>query len=373
MTGFCNARYFGQDLHFHTGGFQVNRGRIQAVGSARGGIDLGGRYIIPGLVDIHTHGCEGLDFSAVGPDGLRKMAALYARQGVAAFCPTSMSLPEDMLQRAFANAADLAEDTPCGCARVVGIHMEGPFIEPSRRGAQNATYILAPDGDMFTQLQGAARGWIKILSLAPELPGAEELARAAGGCVLSVAHTSADYEAAAWAFDNGFSHVAHLFNAMTPFSHRAPGILGAAAERPHVTAEVIADGIHLHPSTVRLAFALFGPQRICLVSDSIEACGMPDGAYQLGGQRVTLKAGRVTLPDGTIAGAATSLARCLRNTVGWGIPIEAAVSAASANPAKKLDIFHEYGCIADGRRADFLICSQNLDIEQIFMDGERIA
>ena len=186
-----------------------------------------------------------------------------------------------------------------------------------------------------------------------------------------MAHTDASYEEACRAFDAGASHVTHLFNAMPPINHRSPGVIGAAFERDDVTAELICDGLHIHPSIVRMAFRLF-PGRICLISDALRCCGMPDGEYELGGQQVTLQGGAARLADGTIAGAACNLFEDMVNAIRFGIPVEDAVLAATLTPAREIGMDQEIGSLEMGKRADFIVCDENWNLEQVYVDGVRV-
>ena len=370
---FYNADLFLPDGWCH-GGFRVENGRFTEIipGLSRGDMDLGGGKVIPGLVDIHTHGCLGADFSDGSAAGLKTMAEGYASQGVTSFTPTSMTLPYEALSAAFQTARELYMTRPEGGARVMGIHMEGPFLSEKKKGAQNGEYLRDPDFNAFEELYNRCGGLIRIVDVAPELPGAACFAEKVKKlCTVSAAHTDADYETAAAFFDAGATHLSHLFNAMPPVHHRSPGVIGAAGERENVTAELICDGLHVHPSAVRMAFRLF-PGRICLISDSVRCCGMPDGEYELGGQRVFLGGGAVRLADGTIAGAAADLFEDLRNAIRFGIPEAKAIRSATIIPAREIGAEQEIGSIETGKLADFLVCGEDLDLRMVFMDGSII-
>lgn len=362
------------DGRFVRGGFSVENGRFAHVledvpGPAE---DLDGALVIPGLVDIHVHGCAGADFSDGDYEGLVRMARHLARRGVTSFAPASMTLPYDALDKAFHAAARLRREGLADGARLMGIQMEGPFLSREKRGSQNPAYLRLPDWDRFLRLYDAAEGLLRIVDVAPELPGAVEFTRRASEkCRVSVAHTAAGYDQAAAVFDAGATHLTHLFNAMSGIHHRHPGPIGAASERENVTAELICDGIHVHPSAVRMAFRLF-PGRICLISDALRCCGMADGSYSLGGQEILLSGGVARLTGGAIAGSAADLYQCMRRAVSFGIPREQAVWAATALPARVIGRESETGAIANGRAADFVICGGELEPEAVYLGGKRL-
>ena len=362
------------DGRFVRGVFSVENGRFAHVledipGPAE---DLDGALVIPGLVDIHVHGCAGADFSDGDYAGLVRMARHLARRGVTSFAPASMTLPYDALDKAFHAAARLRREGLADGARLMGIQMEGPFLSREKRGSQNPAYLRLPDWDSFLRLYDAAEGLLRIVDVAPELPGAVEFTRRASEkCRVSVAHTAAGYDQAAAVFDAGATHLTHLFNAMSGIHHRHPGPIGAASERENVTAELICDGIHVHPSAVRMAFRLF-PGRICLISDALRCCGMADGSYSLGGQEILLSGGVARLTGGAIAGSAADLYQCMRRAVSFGIPREQAVWAATALPARVIGRESETGAIADGRAADFVICGGELEPEAVYLGGKRL-
>ena len=373
MMIFNNAFILTESGYIH-GGLRVENGVFVEVfeGTCSDGTDLNGAKIIPGLVDIHTHGNSGHDFSDGDLQGLKAMSGYLARHGITSFTPASMTLPYEALDRAFRAARDLHDAQSEGCAKVIGIHMEGPFFSFKKKGAQNAAFLKEPDIEAFRKLYESSGGLIRIVDIAPELPGsADFIKEACKLCRVSVAHTDADYEEAAAAYDEGASHLTHLFNAMPQIHHRKPGVIGAASEREYVTAELICDGIHVHPSSVRMAFRLF-PGRICLISDALRCCGMPDGEYMLGGQKVCLENSRAHLEDGTIAGSAVNLFDCVRQAVRFGIPEISAIRAASIVPARVVKEDARIGSIEPGKAADFLVCDEELNLLQTFINGVRV-
>ena len=302
------------------------------------------------------------------------MAAYYLRQGVTSFAPASMTLPYDVLEKAFATAVRLKAEAPAGCSRIRGIQMEGPFFSYKKRGAQNPEYLKDPDFDGFKKLYDSAEGLLRIVDVAPELPGAAEFTeKAAKLCTVSVAHTDSDYDHARDVFRAGATHLTHLYNAMPAISHRAPGVIPAAVENPRVRAEIICDGYHIHPAAVRLAYSMFGGDRIVLVSDSGRCAGLPDGTQcELGGQDCWLRGGVARLADGTICCSATNLWVCLQNVLSWGIREEDAVRSATWNPACAIGAEQEVGSIEPGKQADFLVCSPDYSTKRVFLAGEEI-
>lgn len=327
-------------------------------------IDATGCYVIPGLVDVHVHGCVGHDFSDADEDGLREMAAYQFAQGVTSFCPTSMTFPESRLAQIYRTAGCVPDDG--AHAHVAGIHMEGPFVSMAKKGAQNPQYITAPDAAMLERLLEVAAVPVRAITIAPEVDGALDLIdRFHDRVHMSLGHSAATYDVAREAFDRGASRVTHLYNAMLPFMHREPGIVGAAAERGDVFVELICDGLHVHPSAIRATFALFGADRVVLVSDSMRATGLPDGESELGGQVVYVRGRSATLQDGNLAASVSSLMTCMRCAVEFGIPLEDAVLAAATNPARSVGLGDKLGVIREGARGNAVILNRDLEVVRV--------
>ena len=326
-------------------------------------IDAEGLLVLPGLVDIHSHGAAGEDFSDGNPEGLKKILQYEKHCGITSYCPTSMTFPKERLRQIFASIK--GAQTEDG-ATVVGINMEGPFLDPAKKGAHVEKWIAAPDVAFVRELNQDADGLVRLVTLAPNMDGAEEFIKEMHEEVcISLGHTAADYDCASRAMKLGAHHVTHLYNAMQPFGHRAPGLIGAAMDDPECMVEMICDGYHIHPSAIRAAFRLFGPERVILISDSMRATGMENGTYELGGQEVTVKDRKAVLKDGTLAGSATNLYGCMCKAVEFGIPLEQAIMAATANPARSIGIFDCVGSIRIGKQADLLLVSENFELKRV--------
>lgn len=334
--------------------------------------DASGCYVIPGLTDVHFHGCKGADFSDGDPDGLQAMAEYELSRGVTQICPAGMTLLEDRLLKVCRTAAEHKRTGRPG-AELVGINLEGPFLSLAKKGAQNGDWLHEPDAAMLRRLMDAAEGLVKLVSVAPEVPGAMDFIKEVSEEVnVAVAHTTADYDTALEAFRLGARQVTHLFNAMPPFSHRAPGVVGAALDSPWSRVELISDGIHVHPSVVRATFRMFGADRVVLISDTMRAAGMSDGEYDLGGQNVIVKGPLATLADGTIAGSATDLMACMKRAVSFGIPLADAVRAAAVNPAQAIGIFDRVGSLEPGKRANVVVLDGELNVKAVFFKGRKV-
>lgn len=338
-------------------------------------IDAEGMYVIPGLIDIHFHGCYGNDLCDADEDGLREMLMYELKSGITSVCPASMTYNEEKLTEIFAEVKNFIENnSDKDCATIHGINMEGPFISHNKKAAQNGKFICDPDIDMFDRVRKASGDNIKLVTVAPEISGALDFIKEASKYAhVSLGHTCATYEEAMSGFKAGASHVTHFYNGMSSFEHRHPGLIGAASDNDSCFVELIADGIHTSYSAIRMAMKLIGGERLVLISDSMRACGMPDGLYELGGQRVIKEGNRATLEDGVIAGSVCNLMDCVRNIVhNVGIPFSTAIKCATVNPAKAIDIFDNYGSIDVGKKADIVIVDDSLNITNIIKGGRII-
>ena len=371
-----NAAYLDQDFRLVRGDLEIEGGRIRQVGEKLSWsqndlvVDCQGYTIVPGFVDVHIHGCAGADTCDGKRESIDAMAEFLLTKGVTSFCPTTMTVDRAEIEAALL-AAKACVDQPGPGARVVGVNMEGPFIAAARKGAQKEEAILPPDPELFRHFQELSGGIVRLVDIAPEQPGGLAFIREVKDlCAVSIAHTTANYDQAKESFDAGITHATHLFNAMSGLHHRDPGVVGAVFDDSRVYAELICDGFHIHPAALRTAFQVLG-DRALVISDSMRANGMPEGEpFDLGGQMVTVREGKATLADGTIAGSVSNLHQEVKNLVRFGIPLEQAVKASSLIPARSIGLEEEIGSIAPGKRADLVVLDENLDIVAVYHENQ---
>lgn len=378
-----NVKVYTESKTFEDGAIMIRNGVFDQVltGLDSGGaddpetLDGEGCYAIPGLIDLHFHGCMGDDFCDGSKEAIARIAKYEASIGVTAIAPATMTLPADELEEILKVAAEYKKEASEG-ADLIGINMEGPFISPAKKGAQDERNIVPCDTDMCHRFLDASEGLVKFVGIAPEQSekSLDFIQQMKGKVNISLAHTNADYDTAKAAFDAGANHAVHLYNAMPAFTHRAPGVVGAVSDSEHVMAEIICDGVHIHPSAVRATFKMMGADRMILISDSMRATGMPDGRYTLGGLDVDVVGNRATLvSDGALAGSATNLMDCMRTAVKkMGIPLETAVACATMNPAKSLGVYDQYGSIKAGKKADVVLLDKELNLKMVIKDGKTI-
>ena len=385
-----NGLVLCDDFQFRRRDVRVEKDRIQEVGEdvtpapGEEARDLKGYWLVPGLIDIHIHGAGGEDYSNADEAGVEKMARYLSSVGTTSFLATSMALPAEELEFTYSMTHGLmkkCEKETSSNARLLGIHMEGPYFSFEKRGAQDENYLSSPDFQEFKEILEASGRAIRVISMAPELPGGlefiEEMASLGEkGPVVSMGHTVANYQQVKEAISAGARHVTHLYNGMLPFMHRAPGLLGAVSEREEVTCELICDGVHVHEAAVRLTFKLLGRDRVVLVSDGLSPMGCseeqePVGGYFCGHRRIYLRGGEVRLEDGTLAGSNTPLLRCVQKAVEFGIPMEWAFQAATLNPAGVLGVSHEYGSILEGKKADLVVLDPQWEPQLVLVDGKE--
>ena len=369
-----HANYLDENFCLAQGDIEIQDGRIQRVGKNLPrkeedlAVDCGeGCTIVPGFVDIHIHGCGGADTCDGTQEALEIMAQDLLRHGVTSFCPTTMTVSREKIKQALLTAHDLIEHPVEDGARIVGVNMEGPFIAKERKGAQREDANASPDFSLFQQFFQMSGGTVRLVDVAPEQPGGLEFVKQASRlCTVSIAHTISDYGQAKAAFDCGITHATHLFNAMSGLHHRNPGVVGAVLEDNRVRAELICDGLHIHPAVLRIAFQILGDRAI-VISDSMRGAGMPEEeAFELGGQTVIVHEGKATLADGTIAGSVTNLHQEVKNLVSFGVPFEQAVKSATLIPARAIGLDREIGSIAPGKRADLVVLDRDLEITAVY-------
>lgn len=378
LTLLENARVLTPQGWIERGHVLVQDGRITDVGHGEAPslvaerTDLAGLTLVPGFVDLHVHGGSGFSLATTNPDEVRSYARWAVRHGVTAFLATvvAASVEEGL---AFSRTAAEAAGHIEGGAELLGVNLEGPFVSSARQGALPDTWITAPQPDLFRQFREAAGGKLRIMTLAPEAPGALEVLRAAvkSGVVVSLGHSAAGHEEAQRAFRAGARHVTHALNAMS-FHHREPGIVGAAVESQEVTIEVVADGAHLHPAVVRMLVSALGPGRVALVTDAVPPAGLAEGVFRLGGREARSREGKVTLPNGTLAGSAATMDALVRNCTDWGVPVFDALSMASATPARVLGLQASKGTIAPGYDADLAALDGQLRVAVTWIRGQAV-
>lgn len=391
-----NAKVFEKDGTFTKRDLYIEGGRFVKDTDYRGSFadvyDAKGLFAIPGLVDIHFHGCVGCDFCESDETGLERMLEYEASNGVMAVCPTTMTLPESHIEKVIDNMVRFLETKSCNkegnnydsakegsgkircISDVVGINLEGPFISKEKTAAQNSSYIIGADSDMFLRLLKRAKGLIKMVDIAPEESGAMEfIEKFKDKAVISLAHTDADYDTAKRAYEKGARHLTHMFNAMNGIKHREPGPIPAALDMG-ATVELICDGVHIHDSVIRMAFNMFG-DRLVLVSDSMAATGLCDGTYTLGGQSVVVDGKCCILADNpdVIAGSNSNLFECMKYAhLVARIPLSTVIQAATINPAKVIGVDDRYGCLSEGFLANVIIIDENFEIKKLIKGGRFI-
>lgn len=365
-----NATVWGEDFSPVKTDIEIENGIIKALGTLDGedALDFSGMTVVPGFIDIHIHGACLADSSSGEAEQIQTISRYLAQRGITSFCPTTMTLPQETLEKAFAAVKECMGKEEG--AYIHGINMEGPYISLAKKGAQAAEHVRTPDFEEFSLLNSICP--IMLADVAPEVEGALDFAQKVKDvCTVSAAHTSASYEEAKLGFENGFSHATHLFNAMTPIQNRAPGVPTAVFENKTATAELICDGFHNHPAILRMAFELLGEDRAVVISDSMSAAGCGDGEYELGGQTVYVKDGKATLADGTIAASTTNIFEEFKNLLRFGIDFKLALKACTINPARAIRRDCETGSIAAGKRADLLVIDDEMNIKAVFINGSR--
>ena len=369
---FKNAEILNENFEFVKGNLSVEDGKILGIDCEKVDaeiIDCTGLKILPGFIDIHIHGTNGGDTSDAEEKSLQIMSENLARHGVTSFCPTTMTLSGEELCEIFRTVAEVKGNEKG--AYIHGINMEGPYISLAKKGAQKAEYVRKPDIEEFKKLNNICN--VSLVDIAPEEDENNAFSKEASEiCTVSVAHTSADSIQAKKGFENGITHATHLFNAMTGISARVPGVAGAVFDSDSVRAEIICDGFHIAPETLRMAFKLLGEDRTIVISDSMKAADCPDGEYSLGGQTVYVREGKALLADGTIAASTSNIFDEFKNLLAFGIPFKQAVKSCTINPATAIGQDKITGSIEKGKNADLLIIDGNTEIKGVYIKGKKI-
>ena len=361
--------------HFEQVDVRTEGGKIAEIGAGLTGkegeevFDMGGDLLIPGLIDLHTHGCMGYDFSTADKEEIGKMCEFYLSRGITSVAGTTMTMGYEDYKKAAATIGEYMDSAENH--NLIGINMEGPFLSVEKKGAHDPQYITDASQEKMDELNRLARGHFLIVDIAPERPGAIEfIERNSKDYVISVAHTTADYGKAMEAFAAGATEVTHLFNAMNGLGHREPGVPGAAF-MAGANVEMICDGIHIHPAVMRMVYRLF-KDHLLVISDSMSAAGLKDGEYVLGGLPVFVKEGKATLKDGTIAGSTTDM---LSELGVWmdvcGLSMEEILPCMTINQARAVRMEERIGSIEAGKAADLVVISRERKIRAVYKNGVR--
>ncbi|KOP69162.1 N-acetylglucosamine-6-phosphate deacetylase [Bacillus sp. FJAT-18019] len=378
MVGLIQVRIATETECIENGSILIENGRITAIYQDTPTfpkgikiVDGGGKLLIPGMVDVHIHGANGYDMMDGTTRSIQEVSKACAATGCTSFLATSVTSELEALLLMIDNVKQVMGDEEG--ALIAGIHAEGPYLNLKRKGMQNEAFLRHPDRAEMEVILERAGSALRMVTIAPELPGGMEMVSFlhGEGIVVAVAHSDATYEEAKEAFRLGASHITHCFNGMRPIHHRDPGVVVAAFEEPKVSLQAIVDNVHLHPAIVRMMFRMKGPEGIVLITDALQAMGLGDGEYEFGGHQVKVQDGIAKLHDGTLASSTVTMNEALRNTVELGIPLLDAVRMASTTPAGVLGLASK-GRIAPGMDADVVLLDHDFQVEWTMIGGSVV-
>ncbi|MGN0521204.1 MAG: N-acetylglucosamine-6-phosphate deacetylase [Eubacterium sp.] len=369
MMIFKNCTFYNDNFEKETADIEIDNGIIKKIATIKkDGKDMSAFTLVPGFIDIHIHGSAGGDACDASDESLDKMSKELARHGVTSFCPTTMTLGKEPL----CNIVSVISNHKAGGAKIAGINLEGPFISKEKKGAQNANFIRKGTIEEFNRIFDCAKGKVKLITIAPEAFDSEQFINyASKKCTVSIGHSNANSKECKAAFDAGIRQATHLFNAMTPMSHREAGIAGTALDDERIMCELICDGGHICPAVLRNAFKILGEDRAVVISDSMRGAGLGCGKFELGGQAVFVEENGkyATLSDGTIAASITNIHQEFKNLICFGIDFKTALKACTINPARAIKEDSRIGSIKAGKCADLVFLDENLDIKEVYING----
>ncbi|MVP00871.1 N-acetylglucosamine-6-phosphate deacetylase [Paenibacillus lutrae] len=379
-----NARIVTENRIIENGSVLAVDGRIEQIYSAdetaqldvAGAVDAGGSWLLPGFIDVHVHGGAGADFMDASAESLDTITRFHSTNGTTAMLATTVTGPQEALDAAI-TATDAYIRAGMPYAQLLGVHLEGPFISPKWSGAQNPEYIALPTTEWLKDWQERFPGVVKMMTLAPEREGALEVIEwlSGNGIVAAAGHTDADYDTISRAVDHGLSHAVHTFNAMTPLHHRNPGTVGAVLTDPRIHAEIIADGVHVHPAGIKLLTMAKTKHNLILITDAMSAAGLQDGNYKLGGLDVIMTDGVCRLKEGnSLAGSTLTMIEGFKFLVNRvGVSVQQASEYASGNPARQMGVADRMGSIQRGKQADLVLISPSLNLERVWVLGRELS